>query len=111
MFPSSESLRSDPRIQEAIKEFTQLILIRYPETTFSVSVRDDPVGVYLRAVVDIDDPGEVVDLIVDRLIALQVDEELPFYVIPVRTPERAAAVRAQNRRSWVSSEHLLSALG
>jgi hypothetical protein len=104
-------LLADPRIIDAIKEFTGTIEKHFPVAEFGTYIGDDPVGVYLRAVVDIDDPDEVVDLIVDRLITLQVDEELPFYVIPVRTPERAAAVRAQNRRSWFSSEHLLSAIG
>jgi hypothetical protein len=35
---------------------------------------------------------------------------LPFYVIPVRTPERAAAVRERDRNRTISSDEVLAAL-
>jgi hypothetical protein len=42
----------------------------------------------LLAVADVDDPDEVGDLVVERVVALQVDEGIPLHVIPLRTPER-----------------------
>jgi hypothetical protein len=46
--------------------------------------------VYLTATVDLDDPDEVMDVIVDRLLEIEIDERLPIYVIPSRTPNRIA---------------------
>jgi hypothetical protein len=106
-----DALRSDPRIQAAIAEFTHLISEHFPSATYAVSVGDDPVGVYLDVTVDVDDPDEVVDLIINRLVTLQVDEELPFYVIPIRTPERVAAALERDRTRWSPPPVPLSALG
>jgi hypothetical protein len=92
-----DALRSDPRIQKAVAEFTALLSARFPSSTFVVSVGDDP--------------DEVVDLIIDRLVTLQVEDELPLYVIPVRTPERASAVRARESARWSADALPLSALG
>src|SRR5215216_6030568 len=94
----------DPRVQAAVAELQHLIRSRYPTATFVVGEGwDDPEGVYITATVDLDDPDEVVDLIVARLLELQIDEGLPVYVIPIRTPERVAARlearRAQGRAS------------
>ncbi|MGH2353292.1 MAG: hypothetical protein ACRDI2_22870 [Chloroflexota bacterium] len=41
-----------------------------------------------------DDTTEVIDLIVDRMLELQIDEGLPVYVIPIHTPERVATTLA-----------------
>ena len=79
----------------ALTELQGMIAARYPATQFAVFRGDDPDGWYLRAVVDVDDPDEVTDLVLDRLVDLQLDEGLPLHVIPIRTPERLAALRAQ----------------
>lgn len=34
----------------------------------------------------------------DRMIQMQVDEGLPIHVIPLRTPERIAAMRAARKQ-------------
>ena len=86
-----------PRIEEALAELKGLISSRYPGTTFAVGEGDDPDGIYLTATVDVDDRGEVIDLFVDRLVDLQVDEGLPIFVVPVRTPQRNAALLAERR--------------
>lgn len=109
--PREHPLLADPRIQAAIAEFTAMIGQNFPAVEFTTYIGDDPVGVYLRAVVDLDAPDEVMDLIIDRLLTLQAEEELPFYVIPVRTPERAEAVRERDRRSPHSYADLVAALG
>lgn len=86
---SAETLdETDPRIQRALAELRGLIAARYPSATFTVSGGDDPPGVYLTAVVDIDDVDEVADVFLDRLVALQVDDGLPVYVIPIEPLER-----------------------
>ena len=58
-----------------------------------VPAEDDASIVHLLARVDVDDTEDVADLVMDRMIQMQVDEGLPIYVIPLRTPERIAALR------------------
>jgi hypothetical protein len=40
----------------------------------------------------VDDTIDVFDVVVHRLVGLQVDEGLPLYVVPVQTPERVTAL-------------------
>lgn len=85
---------SETTRQQAVDELQQLILATYPDTVFEVgSGGDNPDGTYITAIVNSDDPDEVMDLVIDRLLQLQIDELLPVYVIPVRTPERVAQMR------------------
>ncbi|MGI8967593.1 MAG: hypothetical protein ACR2GA_00610 [Chloroflexota bacterium] len=66
----------------------------YPEASFAISPgEDDPKITHSNAMVNIDDPDEVVDLVIDRMLALQIDEGTPVHPIPIRTPERTAAYR------------------
>lgn len=76
------------RIQRAIDELKAMIKGRFPDASFDVYEGDDPSGTYLRVTVDIDDTDEVTDLIIDRLVDMQVEEGLPVYVIPLRPLER-----------------------
>jgi len=89
---------TDPRMQAAVAELQELIRSHFPTATFDVGEADDPDGVYMRAVVDIDDTDEVTEVFIDRLVDMQVEEGLPIYVVPVRTPERIAAALEQERR-------------
>src|SRR5438552_854605 len=73
-----------PTIQKALSELKDLIRQRYPDASFTVFRGDDPDGIYLRALVDVQDTDEVVDVFIDRLLSLQVEEQLPLYVVPVR---------------------------
>jgi hypothetical protein len=79
------------RVDAAVSELEELIRSRYPSAEFAVTEGDDPRGIYLLATVDIEDPDEVVDVFIGRLLQLQVDEALPVYVIPVRPTERIRA--------------------
>src|SRR6266567_6207148 len=92
---------ADPRISQALNELADLVRRHYPAATFQVApAEDDPSIVHLLTRVDVDDTEEVANLVMDRMIQMQVDEGLPIYVIPLRTPERSAALReAQKRRS------------
>lgn len=74
----------DPRVQAALADFEQQIRNRYPDATFDVTYGGEPDGVYLTATVDREDTLEVLEVIMDRLLEVQVDEYLPVYVIPVR---------------------------
>lgn len=78
----------DPRLRAAIAELKAMLLERFPDTTFTVQKGYDPEGLYLIPVVDTDDSFEVTDVIIDRLIEMQVDEDLAVYVMPVRPMER-----------------------
>jgi hypothetical protein len=53
---------------------------------------EDPDGVYLRALVDVDDRDEIVAEFIDRLVEMQVEEGLPIYVLLNRPAERNSAL-------------------
>lgn len=94
-----ERLAEDPRLERAIAELSARIKAKYPATSFAVQQGiDDPLETWLVATVDIEDPDEVVDLVVDRLLELQIDEQMPLHVLPVHTPERIAETRRHNQR-------------
>lgn len=83
-----------PTMHQALTELEGMIRDRYPTATFEVGPgEDDPEAVHLTATVDVDDPDEVMDLVVQRVMALQAEEGLPLHVIPIRTPERIEALR------------------
>jgi hypothetical protein len=82
-----------PRIREAVAELQGMIRQRYPSATFEVESGEDPEGIYIWTTVDIEDLDEVLDLVVDRLLELQVEERLPVHVIPIRPPEPVAEAR------------------
>ena len=86
------SIPITPQIDAALEELKALILSEYPQATFSVSQGEDPEGIYLDVTIDADDLGPVTDLFIDRLVDMQVEEGLPVFVIPERTPERSRAI-------------------
>ena len=97
---------NNPRVQDALEELKGLIRARYPGATFTVSRGEDPEGVHLDAIVDVADTDDVMDLLVERLLELQVEEGLPVYVIAVRPPERVleqlrARGLARPARAWL----------
>ncbi len=87
---------SNPRMMAAIDEITGIIRSTYPDTTFTVDVDvvESQESVFVTAVVDVDDPDEVVDCFIDRVLALQIDEGLPLHVVPIRTPDRRDRLQA-----------------
>lgn len=100
----------DPRTQQAIEEVRGVIEQHYPGAQFQVTRgHDEPVNVHLVTTVDLDDPDEVLDLVNDRLVELQVEERIPLYVIPVRTPERILASLQAERRPERSVHRIISA--
>jgi hypothetical protein len=76
--------------QAAIDELKRSILSRHPEATFEVGPgTDDPTLIHLYAYVDLDDPEEAADEILDRMVDIQLDDGIPLHVIPMSTPARA----------------------
>lgn len=80
-----------PRAQAAIDELKALISAKFPEATFTVNAGHDPAGIYLKAIVDIDDTDDVVALYIDRLVDIQVHEGIPVYVVPLQPIKRVIA--------------------
>jgi hypothetical protein len=80
-----------PRMEDAVYELKRLITARFPQAAFVVEEGFDPEGIYLITTADIADTDEVIDLVGDRLVALQVEEGLPLYVTPLRPMERVVA--------------------
>lgn len=88
----------DPARRQAVTELTGLVKQRYPTAAFAIGPgEDDPAVTHITTTVDLDDPDEVVDLVIDRMLESQFDERLPVYVIPIRTAERVAALRRQQQ--------------
>jgi hypothetical protein len=93
----------DRRVQDAVRELQQMLLQRYPDATFEITPGpDDPESIHLIATVDVEDSDTVLDVVIDRLLALQVEERLPVHVIPVRPSERVdGGSRPLGRRAAV----------
>ncbi|MGH2541177.1 MAG: hypothetical protein ACRDIB_00175 [Ardenticatenaceae bacterium] len=82
----------DARVVQALDELTGIIQSHYPEAQFTVGRGyDEPENVHLMTTVDRDDADEVLDLVSDRLVELQVEERIPVYVIPLRSPAKILA--------------------
>jgi hypothetical protein len=107
---SDEYERSlDPRRQQALTELRGMIARRYPTAAFDIGPgEEDPQVTHLTTSVDLDDPDEVADLVMERMLALQLDEGIPVYVIPIRTPERVARLRREQGRRNIPGVPVLS---
>ena len=94
----------DARSQRAIDELSAVIRTHYPSATFATRPGiDDPEATYLIATVDVDDPDDVLDAVVDRLLTLQVEEGLSVYVLPIHPPQRVAETMRRQHRDHAPS--------
>lgn len=94
-----QPLPLDTRARQAIAELQGTIRERYPTATFEIArAADDPAILHMITTVDVDDPDEVGDLVVDRVVELVAEEHLPIHVIPVRPAARIRAEREIGRR-------------
>jgi hypothetical protein len=82
---------TDPRVNAALNQLKGLITAQYPSARFTVFEGEDPEGVYLEATVDIEDSSEALGPVLDKLYELEVDQELPIYVVTSQPGERVAA--------------------
>lgn len=87
-------------IEGALEELRTLVLHSYPAAEFEVSTGDDPEGIYLTAIVDIEDGDQVMDVVIERLMEMEDEEGLPVYVIPVRP---LARVLEEMQPGWSST--------
>jgi hypothetical protein len=86
---SEGKIKLSPEMERAIEEVTGVIRRTYPEAEFEISRGiDEPDQILVWATVDIDDLDEVLELVLDRLVELEVEEGIPLYVIPEHSPER-----------------------
>ena len=86
-------------MQQAVAELKELILQHYPEATFQVTRSpENPATVLLKPVVDVEDRDEVMDVVIERLGALQSEAHVPLFVLPIHPPERVAQTMRQIRR-------------
>ena len=109
---AEQPLALDQRTRQAVTELDGTIRQHYPSAAFDLSPSpDDPRSLHLIATVDLDDPDEVGDLVLDRVLELNVTEGIPLHVIPVRTPERIAADKQSRRIGRRRLRPSLSKLG
>ena len=80
-----------PAMEKAVNELKGSISARFPQASFVVEEGFDPKGISLVTTVDIADTDEVIDVVGDRLVDLQVTEDLPLYVTPLRPIQRVVA--------------------
>jgi hypothetical protein len=75
--------KNDPKIKQAIKELKAFIRRRFAGTQFAVWEGTDPLGVYLDAIMDVDDLDVLYDdeEFIDLLLDIQVERYLPVYVM------------------------------
>jgi hypothetical protein len=80
-------------MRHAVDELKGLVQERYPQATFHVTRSpEDRSVIHLVTTVDVPDTTEVVDAVLDRVLQLQIDENLPVHVIPVRPRDRVLAM-------------------
>ncbi len=79
-----DDLMTEPRILAAVDELKHLVRERYPGAEFDVFPSTNVNGIYMRIFVDIDDPGDVNEAILDRVVEMQIDGGLPIYPVAVR---------------------------
>ena len=102
---------TDPRMLAAVNELEQLVRSHYPDATFSVGRgQDDPEAIYVYATVDLEDTEPVVDLVIDRELEL-LEEGLPVQVIPLRTPERNAAILKEQEQARLNPHRQAPSVG
>jgi len=101
-----------PKVVRAVEELEGMVRAHYPSATFQVArAADDPESILLWTTVDVDDPDEVGDLVLDRLLEMQIDEGIPIHLIPVRTPERVMASMKTEPRRKRGIAKIVSTLG
>ena len=99
MTPEQTGARS-PRMEAALEELKDLVRRRYPEATFRVARSpESPEIVLPQPVVNVDDRDAVMDLVIDRLGALQIDEQLSLFIVPARPAARNEAIRRALRQA------------
>jgi len=85
---------------EAVDELEALIRARYPSAIFQVE--PDPEGsdaLWLVTTVDLEDTEQVIDLVIDKVLEIQLDRGLPIHVMPLRPLDRVLEEFQAKQRS------------
>ena len=81
-----------PQMATAIRELRAMITARYPDALFEIArSTDEPKSIHLITTVDIEDTDSILDLVIERVLELNVEEGIPIHVIPVQPIERILA--------------------
>lgn len=94
---------NDPRMQAALAELRGLIRATYPAATFTIGLGYEPPGIRLIATLDVEDVDDAYDLVVSRLVDMQVEEELPVSVSLEQPLARVAAEMRHRREAETGS--------
>ena len=79
----------EPDMAAAIDELKGMVKARYPDATFQVAPDpEDPGAVDLIAAVDVEDIDEVLDVVIDRMLELQIEQDIPVHVLPIQPLDR-----------------------
>jgi hypothetical protein len=100
-----------PAMQRAVDELQETIRHRYADASFRIADDPEGAGINIWTSVELDDPEEVLDLVLERVLEFQVDEELPIHVIPIRAAKAAARARAALAREPHVASHLEAIAG
>ena len=77
--------RLPAQMEAALTELRKLIHEEYPDALFAVRRGvDEPESVELVATIDIENRDDILDLVIDRVLAFQIDDGLLIHVIPQR---------------------------
>jgi hypothetical protein len=94
----------DQNVERALVELQAMVTARWPGATFAVTRgQDDPEAIHLETTVDVDDTEEVLDLVLDRVLDLQIERGIPVHVIPLQPAERIHQEQQALRQSGSSS--------
>lgn len=101
----------DPRVQAALAELKERILEHYPTATFQVTTRDDdPPGVFLTAIVDVDDLDAVADLVLSRAVDMMLEDGLQIYVNAHWPLERVAVYLREQAQAQAQAQREAAAV-
>jgi hypothetical protein len=80
-------------MKRAVADLQDLIRARYPASTLSVfRAEDDEDALDLIATIEVEDLDAVMDLVIDRVLACQLENGVLVHVVPVRPIEQAPAL-------------------
>ncbi len=101
-------LDNSPAIHQAAEQLQSLVRSRFPTATFVVAGGNDPEGLYIHVLVDVDDLTTVLETVADQLFMYQVEEALAIYVVPQRPLHRTLLDLEAQERTAQRSSHRLS---
>lgn len=74
----------DNQMRAYVEEIQGMIRARFPDATFAVYGGEDPPGIYIDVVADVDDEYDILDLVSDRQVDILLENGRGLYVVPLR---------------------------